>query len=162
MTAKQKNSDETPEETKKERLDRELTELLNGLRVLLPGVQVLLAFLLSVPFSSRFADVNSFQRVTFYVTLVAAAFAVALLGTPAAQHRVLFRAQEKELLLKRANRYALSGSVAVAVSIAAGTLLVLDFVFPAPWAWATAATLLMLLGWAWFVQPALHRRAQDR
>ncbi len=162
VAAESKSSPETPEETKKERLDRELSELLNGLRVLLPGVQVLLAFLLAVPFSSRFADVNSFQRDTFYVTLVASAFAVALLGTPAAQHRVLFRAQEKERLLKRANRYALSGSLAVAVAIAAGTLLVIDFVFPAPWAWATSATLLVLLGWAWFVQPALHRRAQDR
>jgi len=84
------------------------------------------------------------------------------LGTPAAQHRVLFRAQEKERLLKRVNRYALSGSLAVAVAIAAGTLLVIDFVFPAPWAWATSATLLVSLGWAWFVQPALHRSAQDR
>ena len=77
------SEDRTPEETRKERVDRELTELLNGLRVLLPGVQVLLAFLLTVPFSARFAEVTDFQVKVFYVTLVSAALAAAMLGTRA-------------------------------------------------------------------------------
>jgi len=146
------------DETHKERVDRELTELLNGLRVLLPGVQVLLAFLLSVPFSSRFADVNTFQVRVFYVTLVAAALAVAMLGTPAAQHRVLFRAKEKERMLKRSNRYALLGSLAVIVAVSAGLLLIVDFVFSAWLAWATSSVFLAVMLWVWFLEPALHRR----
>jgi hypothetical protein len=148
---------EGAEETPKERIDRELSELLNGLRVLLPGVQVLLAFLLSVPFSSRFADVNGFQRTVYYVTLIAAALAVAMLGTPAAQHRVLFRAKEKEGMLRRSNRYALLGSVAVAVSVSAGTLLIVDFVFDSVLAWVSASVFLGVMSWAWFIEPALHR-----
>lgn len=150
------------EESNKERLDRELTELLNGLRVLLPGVQVLLAFLFIVPFSSRFAEANTFQLITFYVTLVATGLAVAMLVTPAAQHRVLFRAHEKSDLLKRANRYALLGSLATAASISAGSLLIIDFVFRGWFAWATSLILLSILGWAWFIQPALHLRRQDQ
>lgn len=148
----------TDEETQKERVDRELTELLNGLRVLLPGVQVLLAFLLSVPFSSRFADADTFQVRVFYITLVAAALAVAMLGTPAAQHRVLFRAKEKERMLKRSNRYALLGSLAVIVSVASGVLLIVDFVLSAWLAWVSASVFLVAMLWAWFIEPALHRR----
>lgn len=147
----------SPEETHKERVDRELTELLNGLRVLLPGVQVLLAFLFTVPFSARFADVNDFQVALFYITLMAAGLAVAMLGTPAAQHRVLFRASEKERMLTRANRYALAGSLAVTVSVTAGTMLIVDFVFESTLAWVTSALFFGLMGWAWFIQPALHR-----
>ena len=160
MSTRPRKSSDNTEETPKERIDRELTELLNGLRVLLPGVQVLLAFLLSVPFSSRFADVNGFQRTVFYVTLIAAALAVAMLGTPAAQHRVLFRAKEKEGMLRRANRYALLGSVAVAVSVSAGTLLIVDFVFNPVLAWVTASIFLAVMSWAWFVEPALHRNKE--
>jgi len=152
------DSDRNPDESKKERLDRELTELLNGLRVLLPGVQVLLAFLFSVPFSARFSEVNTFQRVVFYVTLVAAAMAVAMLGTPAAQHRVLFRAKEKDTLVLSANRYALLGSAAVVVSVVAGTLLIVDFVFDSVLAGVTAGLLLAVMVWTWFLEPALHRR----
>ena len=157
MSSPPGKTSEGAEETPKERIDRELSELLNGLRVLLPGVQVLLAFLLSVPFSSRFADVNGFQRTVYYVTLSAAALAVAMLGTPAAQHRVLFRAKEKEGMLRRANRYALLGSVAVAVSVSAGTLLIVDFVFDSVLAWVSASVFLGVMSWAWFIEPALHR-----
>ena len=96
-------------ESDKERIDRELIELLNGLRVILPGVQVLFAFLLAVPFASRFAEADAFQRDVLLVTAVAAAVSTVLLIAPAAQHRVLFRAQAKEELLRRANRFALAG-----------------------------------------------------
>src|SRR3712207_6654331 len=78
-------------ETRKERIDRELMELLNELRVALPGVQFLFAFLLVVPFQQRGAELTDFQRDVYFVTLVAAAVATGLLIAPAAQHRVLFR-----------------------------------------------------------------------
>ena len=91
------------------------------------------------------------------MTLVAAALAVGLLGTPAAQHRVLFRASEKERMLRRSNRYALLGSFAVVVAVTAGTLLVVDFVFRMSVAWATAAVFACVMMWAWFIEPAQHR-----
>jgi hypothetical protein len=97
------------EESRKERANRELIEMLNELRVALPGVQVLFAFLLTVPFSVGFSEVSDFQRSAYFVTLVASALASGLLIAPAAQHRVLFRQHDKENLLRRSNRYATAG-----------------------------------------------------
>src|SRR3712207_1935931 len=88
-------------ESHKERVDRELLELLNELRVALPGVQFLLAFLLIVPFQETIDRITDFQRDVYFVALAAAAIATALLIAPAAQHRVLFRQAEKEALLHR-------------------------------------------------------------
>ena len=87
------------EETPKERLDRDLLELLNELRILLPGAQVLFAFLLILPFNTGFSDASTFHRSLLLVALLAAAFAMALLVAPAAQHRILFRSKEKRRLL---------------------------------------------------------------
>jgi hypothetical protein len=83
------------EESRKDRANRELIEMLNELRVALPGVQVLFAFLLTVPFSVGFSEVSDFQRRAYFVTLVASALASGLLIAPAAQHRVLFRQHDK-------------------------------------------------------------------
>lgn len=82
-------SKEDSSESAKERVDRELIEMLNELRVALPGVQVLFAFLLTVPFSQHFADTTGYQRAMYYASLVASAVATGLLIAPAAQHRVL-------------------------------------------------------------------------
>src|SRR3954471_7210178 len=92
------------DETRKERIDRELIELLNELRVALPGVQFLFAFLLIVPFQQTINKVTDFQRGIYFVALAAAAVATTLLIAPAAQHRVLFRQYDKENLLKRGSR----------------------------------------------------------
>ena len=109
-----RSDDGTPEETRKERVDRELIELLNELRVALPGVQFLFAFLLIVPFQQTAKDLTTFQLDVYYVALVAAAIASGLLIAPAAQHRVLFRSHEKEKLLKRGHRSAFAGLVVLA------------------------------------------------
>ncbi len=90
-------------ETRQERINRELIELLNELRVALPGVQFLFAFLLIVPFSQTVDRTTDFQRDVHYVALLAAAVATALLIAPAAQHRVLFRQHDKEALLRRSS-----------------------------------------------------------
>ena len=79
------------EETEKERLDRNLEQLLGELRVALPGVQVLFAFLLVVPFNQRFADITSFQQTVYFVTLLCATAACACLIAPTAHHRLEFR-----------------------------------------------------------------------
>src|SRR5687767_52267 len=104
-------------ETAKERVDRELVEMLNGLRVILPGVQVLFAFLLAIPFAARFAETDAFQRDVLLVTAVASAVSIVLLIAPAAQHRILFRTTAKEDLLHRANRFAIAGVSTLAVAL---------------------------------------------
>jgi O-antigen/teichoic acid export membrane protein len=145
------------EETHKERIDRELIELLNELRVALPGVQFLFAFLLIVPFQTTIDRTTDFQRDVYYVALVAAAIATVLLISPAAQHRVLFRQAEKENLLRRSNRSAYLGLVALAVAIPAAVLLVVDVLFDRTLAWWTAGGLAALLAWWWVAVPFWKR-----
>src|SRR5438270_13910323 len=96
-------------ETRSERINRELIELLNELRVALPGVQFLFAFLLVVPFQQGGSKTTPFEHGVYYVALVSAAVASVLLIAPAAQHRVLFRQRDKEALLKRSSRSAFAG-----------------------------------------------------
>lgn len=90
------------------RLDRELIELTNELRIILPGVQVLFAFLLTVPFTNRFASVNNVQRSAYFVALIGAALAAALLISPAAFHRIRFRQRDKKHMLVIADRAAVA------------------------------------------------------
>lgn len=147
------------EESRKERANRELIEMLNELRVALPGVQVLFAFLLTVPFSVGFSEVSDFQRWAYFVTLVSSALASGLLIAPAAQHRVLFRQHDKENLLRRSNRYATAGVGVLAVAIIAAVILVLDFIYGRTTALVTGGTLAALLAWWWLALP-LRQRAR--
>jgi hypothetical protein len=147
-------------ETHKERIDRELLELLNELRVALPGVQFLFAFLLIVPFQQTADEITEFQRDVYFVALAAAAVATVLLIAPAAQHRVLFRQQDKEGLLRRSNGSAIAGLVALGVAICASLLLVIDVLFSQTLAWLTAGALALLLAWWWIAVP-YWLRARD-
>ena len=155
--------DNSSGESRKERIDRELIELLNELRVALPGVQFLFAFLLVVPFQPGGAELTEFQRDVYFVTLLAAAVATGLLIAPAAQHRVLFRMHDKENLLRRSHRSAFAGLVVLAVAISAAVLLVTDVVFDLTQAWITAGVVAALLVWWWIAVPYWHRehRHQD-
>src|SRR4051812_3484964 len=120
-------------ETRAERVDRELIELLNELRVALPGVQFLFAFLLIVPFQQTISRTTEFQRDVYFVALVAAVVATGLLIAPAAQHRILFRQRDKENLLRRSSHSALWGLVFLAIAIVAAVLLGVGVLFgPAP------------------------------
>ena len=143
------------------RVYRALMELLNELRVALPGVQFLFAFLLVVPFQQRGAELTHFQRDVYFATLLAAAVATGLLIAPAAQHRVLFRQHDKEALLQRSNRSAFLGLTVLALAITGAVLLVTDVVFDLALAWATAAVVGALLIWWWIAAP-LWQRAHDR
>ena len=146
------------EESKAERLDRELIELLNEIRVLLPGVQVLFAFLLTAPFASGFESVTEFQRDLYAICLLAALAATACLVAPTTYHRIQWRQGDKELLLQRGNRLVLAGSVFLAISLTCSILLVGDYLF-SRWV-AILAAVLTALGFAvlWYALP-LSRRA---
>ena len=147
-------------ETREQRVDRELMELLQELRVALPGVQILFAFLLIVPFQETADATSDFQRYVYFLTLLAVSVATGLLIAPAAQHRVLFRQHDKEGLLRRSNRSAFAGLVALAVAIVAAVLLVTDVLFSRTQAWLTAGAVGALLVWWWIAVP-LWQRAHD-
>jgi hypothetical protein len=162
VSASQKGEDtgadeEQNGETHKERIDRELIELLNELRVALPGVQFLFAFLLIVPFQQTAAKMTDFQKDVYFVALVSAAVATALLISPAAQHRVLFRQKEKEQLLTRSSRSAYAGTVVLALAVVSALLLVVDWLFDRTLAWTTAGGVAALLFWWWVAVPFWKR-----
>ena len=154
-------SEEDRDETRKERINRELIELLNELRVALPGVQFLFAFLLIVPFQQTAKDLTTFQLDVYFVALIASAVASGLLIAPAAQHRVLFRQHAKENLLKRSHRSALAGLIALGIAICAALLLVVDVLFDRTQAWLTAGAVALLLLWWWIAVP-YYKRAHSQ
>jgi hypothetical protein len=144
-------------EDKAERLDRELIELLNELRVALPGVQVLFGFLLTVPFSQGWSKVTDTERLVFFLTFLSTALATALLIAPSAQHRILWRAGDKEALLKRANVLAILGTMFLALSITGAVWVVTDLIYDqAPTALVTAGV-AGVFAWIWFVAPLVRR-----
>jgi hypothetical protein len=155
-------SAEGREETRKERVNRELIELLNELRVALPGVQFLFAFLLIVPFQQTRNSLTEFQLDVYYVALIASAVSCGLLIAPAAQHRVLFRQHAKEGLLKRSHRSAFAGLLALGIAICAVLLLVVDVLFDnRTQAWLTAGAVALLMLWWWIAVP-YYQRAHSR
>jgi len=117
------------DESDKERIDRELIELLNELRVALPGVQVLFAFLLTIPFSRGWPQTTRLEHDLFFLALLAAVASTVLLMAPGAYHRILFRHHDKERLLLHANRLAIAGMAALAVALGASLYLVAEYVF---------------------------------
>ena len=117
------------DESRQERLNRELIELLNEVRVALPGVQVLFAFLLAVPFQQRFAATTSFQRDAYFVALVLSLIATALLIAPTALHRLNFRTKDKEAIVFISNRLVIAGTGVLAPAMTAVMVLISDVIF---------------------------------
>ena len=146
-----------PGESEKERLDRELIELLNELRVALPGVQVLFAFLLVVPFQQRFADVTDFQKSLYFGSLLLAAVACALLVAPSAYHRILFRSHEKGNILEVANGMAIAGLGFLAAAITGVLTLIADYLYGAATTAVVAVGAAATFGTLWYALP-LRRR----
>jgi len=138
------------EETPKERHNRELIELLNELRVALPGVQVLFAFLLAVPFSRGWPKVTQFEKVVFFVCLVATALSSALLIATPAFHRLRFRADDKEKVIVYGNKLAIGGFSSLAVAMVAALLLVTTFLFGAAPGIIAAASFAVVIAMLWY------------
>ncbi len=140
-------------ENEHERRVRELAELLQELRVVLPGVQVLLAFLLTVPFSARFESVSQLQQVVFFGTLVCTAVSTGLLMAPSAHHRLLWRQQAREHRLQMANRLTIAGIVLLIPGIVGAMFVISDMLFGSVAAATTTATISLFLVYVWFVMP---------
>ena len=147
------------EETEKERLDRNLEQLLGELRLALPGVQVLFAFLLVVPFNQRFADITSFQQTVYFVTLLCATAACACLIAPTAHHRLEFREQDKERIVMGGNRLAIAGLTLLATAMTGAITLVTDFLYSSTTTAIAAGLVALLFLVLWYAIP-LRRLAQ--
>jgi hypothetical protein len=145
------------DESKEEQLDRELIELLNELRVALPGVQVLFAFLLGVPFTQRFGEVTDIQKDVYFLTFLCTAIATALLIAPSAYHRLNWRRGDKEHLLVVSNRLAISGTAFLALAISGAVFVVTDILFDPTSAAVVAAVTAAFFGWFWYGLPLLRR-----
>ncbi len=145
------------DETEKERLDRNLGELLQELRVALPGVQVLFAFLLVVPFNQGYARMSAFDKRIYFATLLCTALATILLIAPTVHHRLEFRRGDKAHLVRAANRLMIAGLALLALAMSGALLLITNLLFGTPaTVVATAATLATFAG-VWYGLP-LHRR----
>ncbi|MGH9206074.1 MAG: DUF6328 family protein [Acidimicrobiales bacterium] len=145
------------DETEAEHLDRNLAELIQELRVAVTGVQILFAFLLTVAFTSRFERATTFQRWTYFVTLLCAAAASALLIAPAARHRMLFRLHDRANLIAASNRLALAGLGFLAAAGTGAMLLITDVLFGTAPAVVTATGVAVGYFTLWYLLPMIRR-----
>jgi membrane-anchored protein YejM (alkaline phosphatase superfamily) len=139
--------------------DRELIELLNELRVALPGIQVLFAFLLIVPFSQGFARVSDTQKLVYFLSFLSTAMATALLIAPTAYHRIRWRAHDKEQMLVTSNRMTIAGTAFLALAMSLVVFFISDVLYGNWSAWLTAAA-AGTFAWLWFGLPIV-RAARD-
>jgi hypothetical protein len=140
----------------------ELIELLNELRVTLPGVQVLFAFLLAVPFTNRWARVTDTQTDAYFVALLATLLGSVLLIAPSAYHRIRWREATDEQLLRVSNRLAIAGTLCLAVGMTAAVFLITDLVYKSAVTAVVTALAAGAFGWFWYGLPLLHRARGHR
>ncbi|HEX5117729.1 MAG TPA: DUF6328 family protein [Pseudonocardiaceae bacterium] len=151
-----------PDEPEQVRLARNMAELLQELRVVQAGVQILFAFLLAVAFAARFGQATQFERVTMVVTVGLTTVSAVLLMAPAAWHRVYFREGRREDILRWGNRFALAGLAFLAAAMSGAVLLVVDVVFGTTTAIAFAACAAALFYTVWFLLPVARRSRAPR
>ena len=151
--------EEGPDDRSKEERtrDRQMVELLNELRVALPGVQILFAFLLTVPFSQRFATLTAFQRDVYFLTLMATALSTACLIAPSAAHRLRFHQSERAWIVESANKLMIAGLCALAAALGGSVLLITDLMFDGIRVWLYPGVVLAMLVGLWFVRPLLRQ-----
>jgi len=139
------------------RRDRQMIELLNELRIALPGVQILFAFLLTVPFTQRFPDLTSFERDVFYLTLLATMLSTGCLIAPSAAHRLRFHQGDREWLVESANSLLIAGVGFLAIAIGAAFLLITDLLFEGTRVWIYSALVWVAILGLWFGRPLIRR-----
>lgn len=139
-------------------LDRELDEILSELRVVLPGVTVLFAFLLTVPFTADFPSIDTVDRAAYFLAFIAAAVSIVFLVGESAYHRIVGRPYDKARLTRTAGRQAVAGIASLAVALTAVAFLVTDVVYGTRLAAAVAASVLGLATAVWFAFPLSRRR----
>jgi hypothetical protein len=144
-------------ETRYERADRNMGELLQELRVAIPGVQVLFAFLLTVPFAQGFARMTNDQVDLYFGVLLATAVSTAFLIAPTALHRVLFHARDKVFLVSLSNALAIVGLFVLGIAITSAVLLIADFIFDGAKVTISTIAIGSLLLALWVALPIARR-----
>ena len=145
------------DESEYQRLDRNLIELLTELRVALPGVQVLFAFLLTVPFTQRFESLTKIQEDVYYATLLATATSALLLIAPSAHHRINFRQQDKAYIVFLANGLTIAGLAFLAVAMSGVVWLITNLLYGSTATAVATATTALAFAVLWYVVPVVHR-----
>jgi hypothetical protein len=154
-------SDAGRNETEAERIDRNLLELMEELRVAIIGVQVLFGFLLALPFTVRFARIDAWQRDLYVADLLLAAFAIALLIAPVAYHRIVFRRHAKRRLLFRANALAVTGLFVMGVAMCGSVFLVTSVIYSAAVAGVLAAACALVIFGLWLLVPSAGTEPEE-
>lgn len=143
-------------ETEEKRLDRNLMELLQELRVVLTGIQVLFAFLLVVPFQQGWASVTEFEKTVYYVTLLLTAASSVCLIAPTVRHRMRFRELDKRWIVDSSNRLAIAGVAFLGGAICGVLMLITHVVYDSTLTTVVVAAFAVMIGWFWFVAPVIR------
>jgi hypothetical protein len=149
--------EENTGEDHQERTAREVVELLQELRVILPGVQVLFAFLLTVPFAQRFGQLNGLQTGVFFATLLCTATATALLIAPSAHHRLLWRQGAREQRLELGNVLTIAGLIFLVPAMVGVVFVISDFLYGPTAAIIVTALMALSFSLLWFALPLRYR-----
>ena len=150
------------EESEKQRTQRQMTELLQELRVVITGVQVLFAFLLTIPFAQRFQRVDDFQETVYFVTLLLTTLSAALLMAPTSYHRLRFHQRDRQHIVEASHRFAVAGLLALACAMTGVVLLITDYLYASKvMVIATAGGTASVFAGFWYALP-LARRASER
>ncbi|HEX6875392.1 MAG TPA: DUF6328 family protein [Nocardioidaceae bacterium] len=157
----QGSTDSSGQEDEHEKLTRNLNELLQELRVMQTGVQILTGFLLTVPFTDRFKELTTFQQLIYLGVLCGSVVATGLIVAPVAFHRTLFRKGERKWIVEAANGAARQGLIALAVTMAGVVWLIFDVVVGPPLSHVAGAAAAGLFALLWAALPAIRRRRFD-
>jgi hypothetical protein len=149
------------DETEQERVDRNLQEMLGELRVALPGVQVLFAFLLVVPFNQRFGEVTSFEKSVYFVTMLFTTAATVCLISPTVHHRLEFRRQEKDVIVRTGNRIVILGLALLAVAMTGAVVFVTSFLYSDTTTVVASIAVALFFAALWFAIPARRLVRED-
>jgi hypothetical protein len=139
-----------------ERRDRQMIELLNELRVALPGVQLLFGFLLTVPFAQGFQRVTDTQRSLYYATLLAASASIICLIAPSATHRLRFHRSDRAFIIESANKYMIAGLSFLAIAIVLAVGVITDYLYGGAIAWLVPGAVALTIIGLWFARPVLR------
>jgi hypothetical protein len=155
------NSSNGRDETDLERCDRNLTELLQEVRVVQTGIQILFGFLLTVAFQPKFKTLTGFQRADYFGTLIAAAITLIMLTAPTSWHRILFRRGDKRHLVNIANRFTVIGMATMGFTVIGAVMLLSDIAFPTPVTVIITTITVLACSIAWYIMPLARRRSLE-
>jgi predicted Co/Zn/Cd cation transporter (cation efflux family) len=136
-----------------EKRDRQMMELLNELRIALPGVQILFAFLLTAPFAQGFQRITDTQKNLYYAALLATAASTICLIAPSATHRLRFHQSDRTFIIESANKFLIAGLVFMGIAIVLAIAVVTDFLYDHWIVYAAPAVVAVALAGLWFVRP---------